>query len=174
VLSASHVSATAGGRRALARTRTAQRALKAHARRLTLRVPDNKVFGSHGRGLDDAAASLRPTGVRGGGPWSSSPNTGAPVRAHAGSALAVRPGLGNRDVSRLERPAGRGAGLAAAFVWPFGVRANAGESEGVRADAASAAGRPRTASGRLAGLDVRSAPARLAVTSSTRQTTRKI
>ena len=44
--------------------------------------------------------------------------------------------------SRLGRLGGRGAGRRPALVWPFGVRANAGEAGAVRADAASAGGRP--------------------------------
>lgn len=45
-------------------------------------------------------------------------------------------------LSRLGRRGGRGAGRRPVLVWPFGVRANTGEAGAVRADAASAGGRP--------------------------------
>jgi len=45
-------------------------------------------------------------------------------------------------VWQLGRLSGRGAGRRPALVWPFGVRTNASEAGAVRADAASAGGRP--------------------------------
>jgi len=75
------------------------------------------------------------------GPWLSSPNAGAPVRAHPGSALASRPGLvkvtsRRSDAGRTRCGSSSGARLA--------VR-RAGERQElvvVRADAASAGRRP--------------------------------
>jgi hypothetical protein len=121
-------------------TRTARRASKngAHRIRLGGRVTNERPPPS--RGVPPSAESAgRPRVPQG--------RSRPPHEIRGGARRPGRAGRRHAGLGRHERGASGGAGVRAALVWPFGVRANARDRPAFATDAASAARTPGPPSG---------------------------